>query len=270
MVAGAERNFAKAGLERGIRASFLDYFAEDSIIFAPGTTSGKAYYTNYKEKGLALIWQPAFATIAVTGDLGVTTGPWEIKKSPTDTDAIAFGEFVSVWKLQRDKSWKVVFDTGIDHAGPARNPTEIELVSPTAKALGESEQWDRRMAFVESVRRLNDALENKGAEALIDHANDRIRILREDSLPIIGKEKAKELLAGHAAKITRQMIGPSTPGAPVSPLADLAYGYGSYSQERGDGTAETEHFVTVWRISDDGNWKVVIDLQKKTPPAGKK
>jgi hypothetical protein len=37
----AERNFARTALERGIRDSFLQFLAEDSIVFAPGPTNAK-------------------------------------------------------------------------------------------------------------------------------------------------------------------------------------------------------------------------------------
>src|SRR5262249_26868438 len=86
IVANAEKEFARDGLEHGIRAAFLNHFAADAIVFEPGPTNARQHYTDYEEKGLALIWKPVFATISASGDFGVTTGPWKIKKSRGDTD----------------------------------------------------------------------------------------------------------------------------------------------------------------------------------------
>jgi len=110
-----ENNFSRASVEHGIRDSFLQFFADDSIIFAPEPKNGKKFYANYEDKGRKLIWQPIFATIANSADLGVTTGPWEMKSSASDDTSVAFGQFVSIWKRQPEKSWKVIVDVGIDN-----------------------------------------------------------------------------------------------------------------------------------------------------------
>jgi hypothetical protein len=74
--------------------------------------NGRTLYEKYDDKGRRLIWEPVFATISRSEELGVTTGPWELKKSATDRDSMAFGQFVSVWKRQPDNTWKVILDVG--------------------------------------------------------------------------------------------------------------------------------------------------------------
>jgi len=51
-----ENNFSRASVEHGIRDSFLQFFADDSIIFAPEPKNGKKFYTNYEDKGRRLSW----------------------------------------------------------------------------------------------------------------------------------------------------------------------------------------------------------------------
>ena len=130
-VVEAEKTFAKTSVERGIRESFLQFFADDSVVFTPAPTNGKKFYANYDDKGRQLSWQPIFATISNAGDLGFTAGPWEMKKSATDEKPIAFGDFVSIWKKQRDNSWKVVVDLGVDHPEPSGPPGEVQLLPPS-------------------------------------------------------------------------------------------------------------------------------------------
>ena len=61
-----------------------------------------------------LNWAPEFADIAVSGDLGYTTGPWEFRRSPKDAP-VAFGHYVTLWRKQNNGAWKVEVDIGIGH-----------------------------------------------------------------------------------------------------------------------------------------------------------
>ena len=244
----AEKTFARAGAEHGIRESFLQFFADDSIIFAPAPTNGKAFYSNYEDKGAALSWEPLFATISKSGDLGVTTGPWQWKKSKTDKRAAAFGEFVSVWKKQPDQSWKVIVDVGIDHARPAASPPEIQLLPPAGTTSDEAALTKKRTAMLA-------ALKSRGSASLLDLANDQVRILRDNSLPAVGKNAARTLLESDPAKITRKTLG----GA-MNSSGDLAYRYGSFSSDAEPPGAG--HYLTIWQTDRAGEWKVLLDLQK--------
>ena len=62
--ADAERSFARTASEHGIRAAFLQFLAEDGVVFDPAPTNGKKLYTGYDDKGKQLIWQPTFVTIS--------------------------------------------------------------------------------------------------------------------------------------------------------------------------------------------------------------
>jgi hypothetical protein len=139
-----ENNFSRASVEHGIRDSFLQFFADDSIIFAPEPKNGKKFYTNYEDKGRRLSWQPIFATIGNSAELGVTIGPWDMKNSASDGTPIAFGQFVPIWKKQLDKSWKVIVDLGINHPQPREPPGEVQLSPPNEAVRNEDVVLARR------------------------------------------------------------------------------------------------------------------------------
>lgn len=248
-VVEAERAFARAGLERGVRESFLQFFAADSIIFAPEPKDGKKFYTNYEEKGRKLIWQPIFATIANSGELGVTTGPWEMQKSKTDATSIAFGHFVSIWQKQSDGAWKVRVDVGIDHPQPAK-PGEVQLSLPNAAQSSESELAKKQEIF-------EKALQGDAGSALLGSASQDIRVYRNGFLPAVGREAAKTMLASDHGKVTRQ-----TSGAGISRSGDLAYRYGSSPREQGN-AVEPGYYLTIWQTDRGGDWKIILDLDKK-------
>jgi ketosteroid isomerase-like protein len=252
----AENNFARTSVERGIRASFLQFFAENSIIFAPEPKNGKKFYTYYEDKGLKLMWRPIFATIAASDELGVTTGPWEMQKSKTDSTPIAFGDFLSVWRKQADGAWKVIVDVGVDHPQPGGVPVEPEVLPPSEVPADVSLDALRRV-LEEAEAKLGERLQHGAADALLAAASDNIRVLRQNSLPAVGREAAKRLLSTDDDRMTRK-----SDGAAMSDAGDLAYRYGSYARGGGNGAADG-YYLTIWRTEPNRDWKIIVDLQKK-------
>jgi ketosteroid isomerase-like protein len=254
-VVDSERNFAHTSVDRGIKQSFLQFFSDNSTVFAPGPTNGKAFYTNYQDKGYRLSWGPAFATISNSGDVGLTTGPWELRKSAADETPMGFGEFVSLWKKQPDGVWKVIVDVGIAHPKPSAKPGEVQLSLPPPGPLDDSELPKTEELFAKGLR-------DDGGARLLDFVSDEVRILRDQNLPAAGKEAAKAMLDSDRAKMVRQVAG-----AGHSPGNDLAWCFGAYSSPTQD--AVEGYYLTVWRFEPNG-WKIILDLQKPAPKSEKK
>jgi ketosteroid isomerase-like protein len=253
----SEKSFARTCGEHGIRDSFLQYFAADAVIFAPEPTNGRAFYAKYDDKGRHLNWQPAFAAISSSGEVGLTTGPWELKKSAADPTPLAFGQFVSVWKKQPDGSWKVIVDVGIDHPSPAASRDEVQFSLPNSPPNNVSE-------FAKAEERFTKALAVNAGAGLIDSASDEIRVLRDQNLPAVGKEAAELILNSEPGKMTRKIGGGATSAA-----NDFAWRYGPYANDRGN-SVEIGHYLTIWQIDRSGDWKIILDLQKKAPNPEKK
>jgi len=78
----AERGFARDATERGIRAAFLEHFADDGIDFrpGPGVMRERLLARPAPADPLALIldWSPQAGTVARAADLGYTTGPYSL------------------------------------------------------------------------------------------------------------------------------------------------------------------------------------------------
>ncbi|MEP6602889.1 MAG: hypothetical protein ABJB69_02975 [Spartobacteria bacterium] len=262
-VVEAERAFSRTCGEVGIRKSFLQFFADDSTIFAPEPKNGKKFYTAYQDKGRKLIWEPIFATIASSGELGVTTGPWEMQTSMTDAKPIAFGDFVSVWKKQRDGSWKVVVDVGIDHPQPSEAPEDITLAPPNDAPRKEDVDLARN-GLVKAETELAEMMREGAGSAVIASASEEVRVFREDSLPAVGKDAARLMLTSDGGKMTRKVSGSG-----MSVAGDLVYRVGSYASERPN-ASEHGYFLSIWQAQSGGEWKLIVDLQKKEPLPKKK
>ena len=250
-VVESEKSFAAASVHRGIRESFLQFLADDAIILRPEPANGKALYAKYEDKGRQLNWRPIFAIISNSGELGVTTGPWELKKSTTDEAPFAFGQFVSVWKKQPDNSWKVIVDAGIGHPKPTAEPGEVQFSLPYPAPKNES-------VFAKTEELFANRLKLDAGAGLLDFASDEVRIFRDENFPAVGKESAKIMLNSDHGKMTRQISG-----AGKSASNDLAWRYGPYSNEHGN-APEQGYYLTIWRYDRSGDWKIIVDWQKKS------
>jgi ketosteroid isomerase-like protein len=114
----AENDFSAMASEKGIETAFTYYAANDAII-KRGNDSliyGKAGIANFYSKDVfkkaILKWSPDFTDASESGDLGYTYGKytWQLKDDTGKMVQESAGIFHSVWKKQKDGSWKFVWD----------------------------------------------------------------------------------------------------------------------------------------------------------------
>ena len=72
-MAETEREFARAAKVKGIRDSFLEFFAADSIAFTPDAVPARARLLEQTSTPFAvkeLLWEPRTGDVAASGELG--------------------------------------------------------------------------------------------------------------------------------------------------------------------------------------------------------
>ena len=70
-------------------------------------------------RGATLVWKPFRAEVSVSGDLGYTLGTYESRAAGADGKIVTrYGKYCSVWKRQKDGSWKWVVDVGTPSPEP--------------------------------------------------------------------------------------------------------------------------------------------------------
>jgi len=113
-----EGEFMKAAAEKGSQG-YMSYYADDSVEVPNGAPliQGKAEIAKgmgfLDDKNNQLIWTPVGADISSSGDLGYTYGNYEFHaKDKEGKPVVQYGKYTSIWKLQKDGSWKVVLDMG--------------------------------------------------------------------------------------------------------------------------------------------------------------
>jgi ketosteroid isomerase-like protein len=117
-----EADFMKAAAEHGSEG-YMSFYAEDGVEVPNGADilAGKENIAKtmsfLDQKDNHLTWTPVGADIAASGDLGYTYGNYEFQtKDDSGKPIVDHGHYTSIWKKQKDGSWKVVLDMG--NAGP--------------------------------------------------------------------------------------------------------------------------------------------------------
>jgi ketosteroid isomerase-like protein len=113
-VGDAERAFADSMAKRDLTA-FASHVSNEAVFFSSpdglevlrgkdAIVEGWRRYFNGPTAPFS--WSPATAQVLDSGTLGMTTGPVRNEKGE------ATGRFSSVWRLEPDGKWRVIFDRG--------------------------------------------------------------------------------------------------------------------------------------------------------------
>ena len=257
-IARIDSEYSNLSVAKGMPAASVEYFAEDGIAFAPTAVNGKNFWASRTDFPGTLIWQPIFAFADAAGEMGFTTGPWELKKG-NDQPSLGYGHYVTLWSKQRDGKWKIALDVGIENPEPHEPPPNLEVL-PSDIAAGTRQQEGARSELRKAERKFAETARNDIGKAIIDSATDDIRIYRDKSFPAVGLVAGRLMLSSEHGRVTFE-----AGGSKMSSSGDLYYSYGNYSEERGN-VVEHGIYVMIWRANMNGDWKLVLDLRKKFPP----
>jgi len=256
-----EQAFSKMAEEQNTRDAFMTFIADDGLLFRPGAVNGKKWMNEHpvpqSDKRPLLAWQPSFAGMAASGDMGFTTGPWEAKADINDEKPSGYGHFVTVWKKQADGSWKFVVDLGISH--PQSGGLQQHWEPPDAKMKETTKSVDlaiAREALLERDRNYSAATLERGlTRAFITYAASDVRLYRANNLPYIGRRASSEAIGQTRGQVTWQPIASDT-----SRADDLGYTHGTYEvADDAKNVIERGSYVRIWK-KKNGIWRIVMDV----------
>lgn len=107
--------FSNLSVEKGMKAAFIEYIDSNGVLLKPNQlpiigANAIDYLIEQNDAGYTLNWQPQYAFVSQSADLGYTYGIYALH--PTTVDTIIYGTYVSIWKKQGDGKWKFVLDSG--------------------------------------------------------------------------------------------------------------------------------------------------------------
>ena len=254
-----ERAFARAAAIKGTRDAFIEFLADDGIIFQPGPVNGKKFWGERQPRKGLLSWEPVFVDVSRAGDLGYTTGPWEFRPNGPADQPVAFGQYFTIWKKQRDGSWKAVLDRGVTSEKSLGRP---ELIYANSKGLGGGKDFDvarGRAALITLEEEFSRSSAVSARTAFASYLADDSRLLRQNTEPAIGKSAARALLPESGRALTWKAAM-----ADVAKSGDLGYTYGAFEVNTRGVTLQHGSYVRVWK-KIKGKWKVVADVLSPDP-----
>ena len=251
-VIAAERAFAADTRERGFKQGFLATVAPDGFIFERGPVPARPGLESLPDSpppGPPLFWWPQIAGVALSGDLGFTSGGATIPV-----------RYFTVWQRQSDGGWRWIYDGGPRVSSPlpgGENDPVVRLPAATA-AAGSPELALAEIAPLEA---------EIAAAAAEDAAAARARHLAEDALVAGSSTSAAPGREGQAAELARQPPQQTMRaiGGIASRAGDLAFTWGEVRWTR-DNAPRWGHYARIWQKRTEG-WRLVADIMIAAPGA---
>lgn len=116
-VRAAETAFARTMAARDFHA-FGTFIADEGVFIGGrgpqrGAAAVRAGWAKYFEGAEApFSWRPETVEVLASGTLALTSGP------VFEPDGASAGSFMSIWRLEADGKWRVVFDSGCPPCPP--------------------------------------------------------------------------------------------------------------------------------------------------------
>lgn len=268
----AERAFSRLSETKGIREAFLTCLAAEAIVFRPGPVAGRPVYETMDPANPAVLtWEPEVVEVAASGELGYTSGPYQVRPG-RGLEPTGCGHYISIWKKQADGTWKVLLDIGVQHDRPEPSAAIKAVATPQTAAafapLSPEALRDEERAFGERAGLFEKEAAARGSrKALSAFATDDIRIYRPGRFPSVGKRAFDAIIpsgAGRIASGSERRNAAYQVGLAWS--GDLAYSYGTFEISKNRAVVETTAYLRIWRKDLSGVWRICLDIELDVPP----
>ena len=257
-----ERAFAARALIVGWKRAFLEYFADDAVGFDGRSGPAKDQISANPDPppDLQLIWEPRFGDVAASGELGYLTGPVRNVRKSRDNGRPRHSTYASLWKRQRDRSFKVIMDFGVNTPGPVPVAAGFSRAPIVNRFSGDYDDTTPPLSAADSV--LNSGLRTGQAGAYRGRLASSVRFLRQNMMPVVGNRAALQWLAKQPA-----YSAIDSRFAEAARSGDLGYTWGSYVVGPAQKPTQKGFYVRVWQRERNGQWNVVMDVLQATEPS---
>ena len=263
----AEKAFAATSVAKGIRESFLMFFAEDGINFQPPPTKTREAFLKRPVPAtrppVELNWRPIYADVSRAGDLGYTTGPYTFKDLSPEKGPTGYGYYFSIWKEQANGEWKVAVDCGIGTPDHSNQKLDLRPAPQVKwKASRKINLESERASLIDLDRQFLKTSESLGiVDSYLRYFGNEARLHRDGLLPMTERAAIRSYLSSQISKLSWTPLK-----SDVAQSDDLGYTYGRYDMKFvGTNKTEKGYYVRVWKRDDRGNWKLVLDTFSPIP-----
>jgi hypothetical protein len=246
-----ERRFATRAGEVGWKEAFLEYFSDAAIGFAAGAVGlakDQIGANSAPPPGFQLLWEPRWGDVSASGELGYLTGPSRSIVPTRNAGRPQHSVYASVWKRQRDGSFKVVMDVGVSVPGPSTFAQGFTRAPHDGRFTGDYDERTPPLAAADGV--LNSDLRTGQARAYRGRLAPGARLHRPGVHPVVGDARIAAFLRTQPV-----VLSADTRASESSQAGDLGYTWGSYRGRLAEG-----FYLRVWVRERSGQWRVALDV----------
>lgn len=256
-----DKTLQKSIATKGINNGFKKLADAKAITFKPGPLSIKTYYSNRGPNSNIYTWQIATATIAKSGDFGITTGPYV--DSRNSTADLFYGNYISVWRSDEKNNWKLLLHADIPTPKldtVAETKISVPYDTKYSKLLGPKKIKMREDIVFSTDELLGRALSLTGNTNLKEFYSSNVTLYLAGYQPMQGIEEIFPFISTNKISILSQPLNTNRAYS-----GDLAYTYGkatlTINQQK-----TPYSYVRIWQIQPDMKWYIIMDAYMPLTP----
>lgn len=252
-----EKAFDRAVAEQGQKAAFLEYLADDSVIFHPNAVNGREFWrTSDDPATLTLVRKTTYADIASNGLMGYTTGNWRLYPKGKSESAAKFGQYVTIWERKPDGKFRASLDIGITHDKLTFTETD-RVLSLDKRGDPNKRGWSPADASMNFLRASMTQGGLSGAYATFAALD--VRLLVEQEPPILGKKRVVSLMRRYTSIDFPRKVA-------MYQAADMAYVWNPCSYANSNEGTEKGNCLHIWKLRNKKWWIVLGVFERVEDP----
>lgn len=244
----SQRAFDAAVAEKGMRPAFMEFLAEDAVIFRPDAVNGRDFLqtADLGPQG-ALSRKVNYADVSVNGMLAYTIGEWTLTPTARPKE-IRVGEYATVWSKVNGK-YKAILDIEISHEVLEKAEHRRRIPKPR-----DSHKNKHGWSAVDSTMNfLRTSMGRSGLGGAYDlFAAEDVILLRDGLPPLVGRGRAEEEMERYKAVDFPKRVAQFETG-------DMAYSWNPCSYADSDEGMEKGNCLHIWKFRNQ-KWYIVLGV----------
>lgn len=243
-----QRAFEAAVAQKGVKPAFMEFLADDAIIFRPEAVNGREFLQAAESPQPGVLRRKVnYADVSANGILAYTIGEWTLTPKARPKD-VKVGEYATVWSKVNGQ-YKAILDIEISHEVLERTEYRRRIPKPR-ESHKNKHGWsaaDTTMNF------LRMSMSKTGLGGAYDFfAAEDVILLREGLPPIVGRGKAEEEMERYIAVDFPKRVAQFETG-------DMAYSWNSCSYADSNEGMEKGNCLHIWKFRDK-KWYIVLGV----------
>lgn len=251
----ADRSLARLVKDSTPHQALLAATSKDAIYFAPGPVNGVDFLKNRPNIPDLMRWEPSFAGIAKSMELGFTTGRIDFQRIGAPQ---RHGEYLIIWKRNNKGEWKIQARAVMNHYGKPDSRPALAFVEPDStdylRQRSQARLQQRTDIIASNDKLFATVLRSDNQIAFKEFLTEDVRFYFPWNNPIHGKEEVLTFLGDN--KIEIETI-PQDEDRSYS--GELAYSYG-HANVAIDTDIKRFNYIRIWQRQSDHQWRVMLEF----------